>query len=116
MSKIKNKELEIIKNRVNNVGYELLTYTELFNQLKEDTDYINEVIEVFVFVAGEEYRIIESHITVIDFQSVDTLKTEIQNNISKYKSYKRAANWGKKLYDHAKLNNFAFTFVLAIDE
>lgn len=54
MSKIKNQELEIIKNRVNNVGYELLTYTNLFEILKEDTDYLNEAIEVFVFETREE--------------------------------------------------------------
>ena len=116
MSKIKNQELEIIKNRVNNVGYELLTYTNLFEILKEDTDYLNKAIEVFVFETREEYRIIESHITVRDFESVDELEEEILKNIKKCKSYKRAVSWGKKLYEYAKLNNFAFTFVLAVDE
>lgn len=112
----KNKELEIIEKRVKNVGYELLNYSNLFEVIKEDADYIDEEIEVFVFEAGEEYRIIESHIKVIDFKSVNELEEEVLNNVKKCKSYKRSMNWGKKLYDYAKLNNFAFTFVLAIDE
>lgn len=116
MSKIKNQELEIITQRAKNVGYELLNYSDFYEVLKSDQNYMNEALEVFVFEAGVEYHIIESHIIVRNFQSVNELKTEIQNNIKKTKTYKRSMNWGKKLYDYAKLNNFAFTFVLAIDE
>lgn len=116
MSKIKNKELGIITQRANNVGYEILNYSNLLEVLKDDEDYMNEEIEVFVFEAGKEYRIIESRIKVTDFTSVAQLEEEVLNNVKKLKSYKRATNWGKELYDYAKLNNFTFTFVLAIDE
>ncbi|QDR65973.1 hypothetical protein FPV13_13795 (plasmid) [Mammaliicoccus sciuri] len=116
MSKqIENKELEIITTRAKNVGYKILSYSNLLDELKEDTDYMDEEIEVFVFEAGEEYKIIESRIIVTDFKSVAQLEAEVLNNVKKTKSYKRSTAWGKKLYDYAKLNNFAFTFVLGID-
>ena len=41
MSKIKNQELEIITQRANNVGYELLNYSDFYEVLKSDQDYMN---------------------------------------------------------------------------
>lgn len=107
-----NEELEIVRKRINNVGYKLYTYNDVFEILKSDSDYINEEIEVFVFKTGKEYSFSESLLTVCEYDSVDSLRKDVEINTIKSKTYKREKAWGKKLYDFSKLNNFVYTFVI----
>jgi len=113
MVRILNTELEIVKQRLKRVGYTLYTYEEALEALISDTDYIDEEIEIFIFEAGETYRFIESAITMRRDNDIEAFHKDIESNIVQSKHYKRQTAWSKKLYDYAKLNNFAYTFVIA---
>src|SRR5699024_12408050 len=72
-----------------------------------------EEIEIFIFEAGETYRFIESAITMRRDNDIEAFHKDIESNTVQSKHYKRQTAWSKKLYDYAKLNNFAYTFVIA---
>src|SRR5699024_10992358 len=113
MVRILNTELEIVKQRLKRVGYTLYTYEEALEALISDTEYIDEEIEIFIFEAGETYRFIESAITMRRDNDIEAIHKDIESNINHSTQYKRKTAWRKKLYDYAKLNNFAYTFVIS---
>ena len=108
-----NTELEIVKQRLKRVGYTLYTYEEALEALISDPDYIDKEIEIFIFEAGETYSFQESVITMKNYNDLEAFHKDIKANIVQSKNYKRQTAWSKKLYDYAKLNNFAYTFVIA---
>lgn len=107
-----NKEVEIVEQRLKRVGYKLYTYEDALEVLISGTDYMNEEIEIFIFDAGKTYRFSESVITAKNYKDLEAFHKDIEANIVQSKHYKRQTAWSKKLYDYAKLNNFAYTFVI----
>lgn len=111
-----NTELETVKQRLKRVGYTLYTYEEALEALLSDTDYIDEEIGIFIFEAGETYSFSESVITEKNYNDLEAFNKDIEANIVQSKHYKRQTAWSKKLYDYAKLNNFAYTFAIVDDK
>lgn len=108
----KNQELQIISQRVKRMGDTLYSYDEVFDIIQSDEDYTLEELCIYVFEVGDEFSIKQSCFDMTEYNDVTDFIDDISKNVVKTKSYKRPTNWEKKLYEHAKLNNFMHTFII----
>jgi hypothetical protein len=111
-----NQNVEMVKARVERVGYELYSIEEVYADAKKVLEEIEETTTEMEFIYfyhdGTGFKVIRSEMMYDSDIEISTFKKSLLEDGKTIKTYKHLNRWTDLAYEYSKLNRFYKTFVM----